>query len=158
MFYALLISVSLFTHDYYMSVTNVRYKTEQQTLQVEMKVFIDDIENAIKESEDIDLRLGTPDEIESAETYIAEYVASNFGLETDGVARPHTYVGREYEDDALWIYLESREVPSFRTVEIFNRMLIDTYPRQRNIINVYLHGSVKSTMTKYEMYTRKVEF
>jgi hypothetical protein len=60
--FLLLFIIPLFaftTHKYYLSLTQIEYKKESQSLQVIINVFMDDIEIALNKFYNIDLKLTT---------------------------------------------------------------------------------------------------
>ena len=46
---------NLTAHDFHVSVTNAEYKEDSRSLQISMKVFIEDLEDALSDQEDNDL-------------------------------------------------------------------------------------------------------
>ena len=45
-------------HKFYLSVTNVDYAEKEESLQIISRIFVDDMENALKTRYDFDARLG----------------------------------------------------------------------------------------------------
>jgi len=134
----LFLFVSGSMHDLHLSKSTVNYKTTDETLQITVNIFIDDLELALYEMGYDSLHLFTIDESEMADEYIADYINEYFTIEIDGYTVHPTWLGKEMSDDyqAAWCYLEVPELPSLKKMKVSNRILIDIYDDQRNIVQV----------------------
>ncbi|MTB51570.1 DUF6702 family protein [Lewinella sp. W8] len=136
---ALLTSVGSFDHEYHVSKTNLRYVADRDQLQVEMHVFVDDLEKDLMAAGGPKLEIGTKREHPEAAAYLTEYLAKHFRVNWNGTFIQPKLLGYELEDDlhGLWIYLvkESAERPKNVTVE--NSMITSTYPDQTNIVKLW---------------------
>ena len=126
-------------HDYHVSKTNVRYVAERQQVQVEMHVFVDDLELAMQDAGAPLLELGTEEEHPESERYLTAYLDKYFGIDWNGAPLPVNLVGWELEDDlhGLWIYLAAEGVEPAREVRMQNSVLTEYYADQKNIVKVY---------------------
>lgn len=144
----LTVSLLLFTsaslHKFYVSVTQIEYVEEQKSLQVISRIFIDDLEMLLRERYDETITLAVENEKEIAQKYIQRYVADKFVIMVDGISIPMTYIGREYEDDIIYIYLEIENLTEINSMEIKNEILFDLYPEQQNIVRTKIFGKHKS--------------
>ncbi len=139
----LLLTLLLFfappAHDYHVSKTNVRYVADRSQVQVEMQVFVDDLEAALQDAGAPALELGTEDEHADSERYLINYLAKHFRIEWNGAEVPTNFVGWELDDDmhGLWLYLaaEGMEAPEEVTVE--NSVLTEFYADQKNIVKLF---------------------
>ena len=83
-FFLLFVSAGLLSfnvHKYYLSLTQIKFKEEQKSVQIIINVFMDDIELALNKDNNIDLQLTTKRELKSNDVYfdLAALVVS-FGL------------------------------------------------------------------------------
>ena len=126
-------------HDYHVSKTNVRYVAERQQLQVEMQVFVEDLELAMQDAGAPPLELGTEAENPESERYLIAYLDKHFGIDWNGKPLPLRLVGWELEDDlhGLWIYLVAEDVGPAQEVRIQNSVLTEYYADQKNIVKLY---------------------
>jgi hypothetical protein len=127
-------------HDYHVSKTNLRYVADRQQLQVEMHLFVDDLEGAMQEAGAPRLRLGTPNEHAESERYLVSYLEKHFGVEWNGKPLSPTLVGYELDDDmhGLWIYLAVDDLsPATEQVTVQNSVLTEYYADQKNIVKLY---------------------
>ncbi|WP_116106859.1 DUF6702 family protein [Lewinella sp. IMCC34191] len=126
-------------HDYHVSKTNVRYVADRNQLQIEMQVFVDDIEEAMEEAGAPRLRLGTPKEHAEAERFLTAYLDKHFRIDWNGERLPVEMIGYELEDDmhGLWIYLAANDVADPEGITVENSVLTEYYADQKNIVKLY---------------------
>ena len=136
----LLLLLSLLTaHDYHVSKTNLRYVADREQLQVEMHVFVDDLEEAMQEAGAPLLNLGTPDQEAESDRFLMAYLDKHFTIGWNGEPLPLQLVGYELEDDlhGLWIYLVAEEVTAADELRVQQTVLTEYYADQKNIVKVF---------------------
>ena len=127
-------------HDYHVSKTNLRYAQDRQEWQVEMHLFVDDLErDMVAAGAPQPLEIGTKLEHADAAGLLDNYLANHFVLTADGRPVPLETVGYELADDlhGIWIYLraDQNELPA--DLAVTNDLLTATYEDQKNIVKVY---------------------
>ncbi len=131
---------SSFAHDYHVSKTNIRYSAEREQVQVEMHVFVEDLEKdmALAGAPE-DLEIGTKREAEDADRYIMNYLQKNFRVQWNSIELPLEIVGYELADDlhGLWIYLAAPVEDAPVEVTISNTLITGVYADQKNIVKLY---------------------
>ena len=65
--------LSFTSHKYYLSLTQINYKTESKSIQIIINVFMDDIETALNKDYAIDLQLTTKKELPDNDVYFKKY-------------------------------------------------------------------------------------
>ncbi len=125
-------------HQFHVSKCSIEYSKNDKAVQIMMQIFIDDLEEALREQGVDHLFLGTDKEAENADDYIQKYFAQKFNLTINKKAKTPEYLGKEVSEDlsALWFYLEIPKVKKLKEVTIFNAILMDIFEDQKNIINV----------------------
>ncbi len=143
--YCLFLLPNLAVHDLHISNCEIEYKAEDTTLQISLRIFIDDLETALVNRGAEDLYLFTKKEHAEAEDKIIAYIHDMVKLEVDGQAIEYNYIGKEMSDDlaAVWCYLEIEDVDINTSLSIENRILMDLYDDQRNIVKVKLSKTKK---------------
>ena len=126
-------------HDYHVSKTNLRYVADREQLQVEMHVFVDDLEEAMQEAGAPLLKLGSEEEHADSERYLTAYLDKHFGIDWNGSPLPVGLIGYELEDDlhGLWIYLAADGVTDPAELLVQNSVLTEHYADQKNIVKVF---------------------
>lgn len=126
-------------HDYHVSKTNVRYVADREQLQIEMQVFVDDLEEAMREAGAPRLNLGTGEAHVESDRYLTAYLDKHFRIALKGERVPTQIVGYELEDDmhGFWIYLAVDRVAEIGEVEVQNSVLTEIYADQKNIVKLF---------------------
>lgn len=135
-----LLMAPLPVHEYHVSKSNVRYVAETGQVQLEMHVFVEDLEKDMAAAGAPDkLEIGTKREQAEAKRYLSNYLEKNFQLEWNGKALPLTIVGYELADDlhGLWIYQVAEAVAAPTEVRITNSLMTGVFADQKNIVKLY---------------------
>lgn len=144
----LLLPLLAFTaaHKFYVSVTNIGYSEKDEALQITSRVFIDDLDQLLKERYDIDAKLSTADESKLADEYLEKYLRAKFLIEINGNPKPYELIGRKYDNDVCIFYLEvtAIDLPAVASILIENEMLTDLFDEQQNIVHFKINGKKKS--------------
>lgn len=149
--YILLLPLYSFNaHKYYLSLTQIEYKSESQSIQIILNVFIDDMETAINDIYKVDLQLDTKKELKESDTYFKEYLIKHLRLKSDNKALSFNYLGKEYEGDNIFFYLEIEHIERLNSLEIFSSILVDHFPKQQNLIKAKANDINRSKLLTKE--------
>ncbi len=148
LFYILVLPFAAFTtaHEFYVSVTQVDYIKEEQAIQITTRIFIDDFEDLLRQRYDETITLNTNEDESSIDAYIEKYMMSKIQIGINGEFRNFKFIGKEYEDDIVYCFLEISDVDSITTFEITNQLLFDIYNEQQNIVKLNINSKKKSFM------------
>ena len=142
-----LISVSSM-HEFHMSRLDLNYNPDQASVECSLFMFIDDFEAAIKEKEDgLNLKLFTKKESTLSDSLIYDYIQSHIIINIDDVHKNMNYLGREIDEkdlQGMWIYLEIKDQSNFKTLDITNSILTESFSDQRNIVNMTIDNKRKA--------------
>ena len=106
--YTLIISISaLFLHDYHFGYTEIFYNKDNKAIETSIKLFTDDLNKGIKEEYNIDLKLNDDLEATNSKEIIQEYLFKNIFFKINNKQKEYNYIGKEYEGDVIWLYVES---------------------------------------------------
>ena len=143
--------LSFSAHKYYLSLTQINYKNDAKSIQIIINVFIDDIETALNKDYKIDLQLTTTKELKDNDTYFEKYLNKKLLFKVDGVSKNFTYIGKEYDGDLVYFYLEIEDISQLKTIDVTNNILISHFPKQQNLTKCKLGNKNKSILlTKQE--------
>ncbi len=146
----ILILVPLFAftlmHKFYVSVTNIQYSEEDNSLQITSRIFIDDLENVLEERYGVELQLATEKESKETNFYVEKYMRSKLVFKADGKERAFLFLGKKYDNDLIVCYLEIEDIdlPKLKTIEVENDILTDMFEEQQNIVHFRVNGKKKS--------------
>ncbi|MGB7786379.1 MAG: DUF6702 family protein [Salinimicrobium sp.] len=133
-------------HKFYVSETDVEYNEEAKSLQIISHVFIDDMEKLLKERYSDKLFLLKKGEHPQADGFIEKYLNDKLKISVEGKEREIKYLGKEYDNDKLVMYLEVENVEAFSNISVENTVLADLFPQQKNVIKVQNKGEIKSLL------------
>ena len=145
----LLLIVPLFSfsaHKYYLSLTQINYKSETKSVQIIINVFIDDIETALNKDYKIDLQLTTEKELKENDVYFEKYLTKKLHFKVNNLSKNFVYLGKEYDGDLVYFYLEIENIEAVNTLEITNKILTTHFSKQQNLIKVKVDKKHKSVM------------
>jgi hypothetical protein len=134
LFAFLLLSFNL--HKIHVSLTNVVYKQEKKILQITTRLFIDDLENALSKKFNKTIELNTDRETKNIDKLINEYISENLEIKLNSNNIKLQYLGKEYEQDIVYIYFEIENTNDFSKIEVKNTCLFELFDDQRNIIKI----------------------
>lgn len=138
------------SHKFYLSSTEVDYSEKDKTFQVVSRYFIDDFENMLKERYSIVPQLTSEKEMENIDSYFNQYLHDHFFIKINGERIKLTFIGKEYDNDVVKVYMESEKIniKSVRHIEIKNTTLFEMFDSQQNIVHVAINSISKS----YNLY------
>ena len=123
----LLFTLAFTSHKYYLSLTQVEYNKEQNRLEVIINVFMDDIEIAVNKEYDVDLRLTTKQELEDVDIYFKKYLLKNLSFLVNDKPVEYSFIGKEYEGDLVYFYIESSVIEDPSALQVNNTILFDYF-------------------------------
>lgn len=156
----LLLLVTLMTnvHPFYMSITQIDHRPKTQTLEISTKIFTEDLENAIESTSWQKLKLFTAQENKDADERISEYLKDNFSVSVNEQPASWKFIGKQKEDDAVWIYLEVANIAKINTFFLENTVLTERFESQNNIIHLNISNQKKSYILSKTTPSVKVNF
>jgi Domain of unknown function (DUF6702) len=148
LFFAILIPLFAFTtvHKFYVSVTQVEYVKEKQSVQIIARVFIDDFEELLRKRYDENITLNVSKDESAIDTYIKKYLFAKIQIEINGDFKKLKFLGKEYEDDIMYCYLEITDIERIDSFKITNQLLFDVFEEQQNIVKTKINSKSKSFM------------
>lgn len=140
--FPLLLSVS--AHKFYVSVTEVEYVKEKKSVQIISRIFIDDLENTLRKRYGKRLTFSPKNETKEVTGYLERYLKDKITIKINGNATDFKFIGKEYDNDILFCYLEVVDVNDIKTFQISNRILFDSFDDQQNIVKLKIDDEKKS--------------
>jgi hypothetical protein len=138
--------LSFSAHKYYLSLTQINFKSEAKSIQIIINVFMDDIETALNKDYTIDLQLTTKKELKDNDVYFKKYLKDKLTFKVDGIAKEYNYLGKEYDGDLVYFYLEIENITQVETINITNKILTNHFPKQQNLIKSKIGKKHKSIL------------
>ncbi len=137
-----------FTHKFYVSVFIIEHNETNKTLEITTQVFVDDMEMVLR-NKNIELDIYSTSDIIS-DSLIKDYFKSVFRIKRNSEILEYEFLGKELLDDILNCYIEVRDINYKDSLIIQNKLLIDLYDSQKNIIHFRGKNENKSFLMNYK--------
>ncbi len=125
-------------HEFHVSKCVIECNEEAKAIQVSLHIFIDDLEEALRQQGADKLFICTEKESKKAEKYLNRYLQRHFVLIVNNKKVEYEFIGKEISDDlaAVWCYLEVKDIKRIKSMELKNDILMEIFDDQRNIISL----------------------
>ena len=146
-------------HPLHVSVAEIEYDEKEKELEIMMRIFVDDLENAIRlQQNKNDLDILNPPVGSSTDKLISSYVLSHFKIDLDNKVQIIRYLGQEEEGEAVVCYLLVSNVKNLGAIEITNDILCELFDDQSNLVHVTSGEIVKSVRLVRNKPTARLSF
>lgn len=121
-------------HKFHESITLVEYNRQEQSVEITVRMFADDLESILSRRSGKSVRLGkTPD----VEALTLEYLRGSFELKTgNGDLKTLEWVGMETKVDTVRAYVEVKMPGGLAGSQIRNRIFFDLFRDQINRVTI----------------------
>ena len=131
-------------HPFHVSVCEVYHNSETQSLEITMKIFIDDLELAVRNYGEKAFNLVDIDEKHIQNEPLKKYLTAHFKISINEKPVRLEMVGSEFDGDAILCYLEAKKVRKIEGIEIDNAIITEVYADQINLTHFQYRGEMKS--------------
>lgn len=126
--------MSFMKADFYSSMTKVDYLEASKTLKFTTKLNTSHISDALK------INPNTA----GFEAEVKKYVNNNFDLFVNGSTKTLTFTGSQVNGESVWVYYEANGISAISTIRIKNTILLSSFPKQFNLVNIAYKGNQKT--------------
>jgi len=156
---SLLLSFLLAFHPIHLSITEIEHNEKSKALQMTMRIFVDDLELSIQKQTGIEeLDLLQPGNGKTTDQLVKDYLADKLKVKVDKKLVKTNYLGHEIEGPAMICYIEIENIKKFSSIEITNKVILETHEDQSNLVNVNFRDKVKSLRLTNDNPTQSVSF
>ncbi len=134
--------------DFYSSMTKVDYVEGSKTLKFTTKMNTSHVSDAIK------INPSTA----GFEAAVKQYVNNNFSVSVNGASKNLTFTGSQVNGESVWVYFEAAGVSDISSLKIKNSILIGTFPKQVNMVNIAYKGQQKTMSFQKGKEVNEVSF
>lgn len=155
---ALLATQPASAHDYHASITDIKYNPRTQSLEVAVKVFMDDLEDAL--SRQAKSKITYSSSSVAVKEQLADYLKSTLTFELErGKPLKAKLLGSEEDADVVWLYVEVPvQQEALTQLYVRNAILTDLFTDQMNIVNVNYKGETESVLMQPGDVSKKLTF
>ncbi len=145
-------------HPFYVTICQIDHNPDTRSLEVTFRFFTDDLERALDSHAETHLYLGTDRELAETDRHLLDYLASRVRLEVDGEPVELRFVGKEVEPDVSWCYVEVLDVVAPSRLTMTNRILLEHFETQTNIVHATVDGEQRSLLLRAGAAVGTLEF
>jgi hypothetical protein len=146
-------------HDFHVSHTTLHYNKAQESIEITVRVAIDDLEKTLETKSSGKLKLGSPKENKSSDQYIKNYFDHHLQISINEKMAAYNWIGKEIAKDLHDIYLYF-EIPdcnpsgNIESVTIENTLFLERSHKQTNIVLVEF-GDLNFNLTFNKDYNKE---
>ena len=119
-FFLLYSKGTLFAHAYYVSITEININEENSSIEISLKVYIDDFELMLEKNGQEKLFLGDSIEKENADEILYKYIKEHLNIYPNQVEEKYKILGKETVNDAVYIFLEIPIIEKVESIKVQN--------------------------------------
>lgn len=156
---SVLLSLFLSFHPIHLSITEIELNEKSKALQLTTRIFVDDLELSIqKKLGDEEFDLLEPGKGRTTDQLVKEYLADKLKVKVDKKLVKTNYLGHEIEGPAMICYIEVENIKKYTTIEVTNKVILETHDDQSNLVNINYKEKVKSIRLTNDTPTLSVTF
>jgi len=133
-------------HPFYVSICQIDFNEQNQSLEISVKIFVDDLIVGLSEEGHNKLYIGETREDAHTDEYIYDYLKKSIRLKVNDKDVEAAFVGKELETDVVWTYMEIGNIADLKNIEVDCNLLTDVFSDQSNIIQVNKNGEIKNLL------------
>lgn len=146
--FVVLLLMSFMKADFYSSMTKVDYVEGSKTLKFTTKMNTEHVSKAIN------INPNTA----GFEAEVKKYVNNRFSVSVNGASQKLTFTGSQVNGESVWVYFEAGGISSVNSLKINNSVLLETFPKQVNIVNIAYKGNQKTMTFQRGHESNQVDF
>ena len=154
----ILILIGMAFHPIHISITEIEMNKEDMELEIMMRVFIDDLELSIRNAGNEPYLDIIHPANKTTDEWVEPYLRDRFRISLDGKRLEWSYLGHEFDGEAVVFFILAGNVPRWNTIEVFNSVIMETHDDQSNLINVTVDNKVRSLRLIVEKPSGKLTF
>jgi hypothetical protein len=142
-------------HAFHTSLTEIQYNAKEKSLEISIRMFTDDLETALtKFNNGQKIMIGGKND--NSDAVLSKYIQQHFAIiSPKKQKRILSFIGKELEGDATWIYVEMPNSQDLKGFFLYNSLMQEMFDDQTNLVN-FIYLSNKKTFL-FNAKTKSVE-
>jgi hypothetical protein len=130
-------------HPFHSSVTELTYNQTDQSWEISIRLFQDDLEQTISSNLGKKFRMvpGDAASEKALDAYLRKHFRFHAGKQ---ITTPYRWLGTEQQQDAIWVYLEIPTKSDLVGSYLENSIFLDEFDDQTNLVSWSFQGQKKS--------------
>ncbi len=140
------------THDYHIAIAEMQWNAETKSWQIILKVFTDDLEDALKKQEGKKIAVET--QKKAPNIALKKYIATHFSFENHSP----NLIGVELQNDMYWVYVECETKNAFKFKNFMFNAFFELFDDQLNMLNVKYKDKKKTFLYQKGKNNQNISF
>ena len=143
-------------HPFYLSVVDIKQDATKQNLNVSVRLFTNDLEDALRKITAKPIDILNPKNKVETDSLVFNYIKKRLTIQVNSKADHLKFIGYEKEEESVWVYLEIQQCPKPKTIVVDTKLLYDYLLEQVNIVHAEIN-TIKKT-SKVTNPDSRIEF
>jgi len=144
-------------HAFHVSVCEIHHNEKAQSLEISIKIFIDDLQLSIKNQGNTAFDLSNIQNKDSTSIHLKNYIVDRFNIQINSKQIELKFVGYELKEYEILCYLEAKDIDIIETIEIENSLLMELFDNQINLNHFQYKNEMKSFKSTKEKKSAIIE-
>lgn len=151
-------------HEYHVAIMDMEHNKDSSSLEITLKLNTADLDAVMSKLQGKPLGLNTKTEVAGTDSLIEAYILDRLSIEIDSVKTTNLFIGKEYEEEFTYVYIEIKEVRAIKQINISCTVLFDVgmedhgHSHQSNLVNIKVDGKTKSVYLNAHRPSALIEF
>jgi hypothetical protein len=132
-------------HPFYISVVDVKQDVKTANLNISVRMFTTDLEDALKKTTSQKIDILNPTNKAQMDSILFCYITKRLNITVNAIKQKLLFVGYEKEEESIWAYLEIKKIVKPKSIIIDTKLLYDYLPQQVNIVHTEINTIKKSS-------------
>ncbi len=137
-------------HRFYAAIYQVNFVPQKKMVQITTRIFIDDLNEALKHQYAKKTFVGTNKETPEDIALMKKYLSEKFRLAVNGQPKPLNYLSNEIESNVIICYWNIKGISKVTSLRVENSVLTEIYADQQNIIQYDNNGARQNLLLTAE--------
>ena len=150
-------NVSEAVHAFHTSLTEIQYNAKEKSLEISIRMFTDDLETALtKFNNGQKVMIGGKND--NSDVVLSKYIQQHFAIiSPQKQKKPLSFIGKELEGDATWIYVEMPNSQDFKGYFLYNNLMQEMFDDQTNLVNFTYLGNKKTYLFNAKIKSAEID-
>ena len=149
MFASAFLYAAIWLHPFYITMTDIVYRSTSKSVQVSVRIFTDDFEKALRKNCHCKVDLSSKDNTAAMNPLVQQYILQHLKIKLNGHGAMLVYKGYQPEGESTWNYFEVSAINKFRRVHIVNTLLHDYKDEQISMVHVTANGNEQTNKLNF---------
>lgn len=131
-------------HPFYISVIDLKHDAKQQSLNISIRLFTNDLEDALRKTTKKPVDILNPKNKEYTDSIVCNYILKRLIIQFNSKNQKLNFIGYEKEEESIWAYFEISKCLNPKKITVETKLLYDYLPQEVNIVHVEFKAIKKS--------------